>query len=399
MKKKATQENKVTEENSLFYSFERKVTTTPEFKEFWRNGQPWVNFGIDNLYPSELIRLYLDASSLHTALIRKKANMTSGNGFKIDGLNGAGLNFLANRFGNMTLDEIGLAVGFDLHLFGGFYLNITWSKDGKSISRIQHVPYEKVRCAKPIEGDELDEKYHYISRDWEFYRRSENTPYKICGFNPIKSVEEPNQLLFVKQYSPNAEYYSYCNYTSTLNYIKLAYEINVYHLKSIQNNLNSGMIIINKNGVPPAEQREKLYQELKNRYSGADAAGDILMVFAENAEKAPEFVPFPSNGSDARFKDLVEQVNANIRIGHDTSSIVANIETSGKLGARAEVQDAYEMFQNTIITPAQKIIQDTINKLAGYNGIVSEFELNKYNLFTTPVATDQKMYLEIKKQD
>ena len=159
------------------------------------------------------------------------------------------------------------------------------------------------------------------------------------------------------------------------------------------------MIIINKNGVPPAEQREKLYQELKNRYSGADAAGDILMVFAENAEKAPEFVPFPSNGSDARFKDLVEQVNANIRIGHDTSSIVANIETSGKLGARAEVQDAYEMFQNTIITPAQKIIQDTINKLAGYNGIVSEFELNKYNLFTTPVATDQKMYLEIKKQD
>src|SRR3989304_4967273 len=255
MKKKATQENKVTKENSLFYSFERKVTTTPEFKEFWRNGQPWVNFGLDNLYPQELIRLYLDASSLHTALIRKKANMTSGNGFKIDGLNGAGLNFLANRFGNMTIDEIGLAIGFDLHLF--------------------------------------------------------------CGFNPIKSVEEPNQLLFVKQYSPNAEYYSYCNYTSTLNYIKLAYEINVYHLKSIQNNLNSGMIIINKNGIPPAEQREKLYQELKNRYSGADAAGDILMVFAENAEKAPEFVPFPSNGSDARFKDLVEQVNTNIRLGHD----------------------------------------------------------------------------------
>ena len=399
---KSTKENteKQKDDNFLFYSYERGVSKTPEFKEFWRNNQPWVNFGLDNLYPQELIRLYLDSSSLHTAMIRKKGNMTAGNGFKTDGLNGLALNFLANRFGNMTLDEIVVATAFDLHLFGGFYLNVTFSKDAKSISRIQHLRFEKVRVAKPIDGDEINEKNYYVSRDWEFYRREENTPVKMVGFNPLKAEEFPNQILFVRQYSPNAEYYSYCNYTSSLNWIKLAFEINVFHLRSIQNNMNSGLIIINKNGIPPKEMREQQYQELRKRYSGAEASGDILMVYAENADKAPEFVPMPNNGSDQRFKDLMTQVNENIRIGHDASSIVANIETSGKLGARTDIQDSYDMFQTTNIAPAQKIICDAINKLAIYNGIAPTFELNKYNLYSTTInPADQKMYLEIKKQE
>lgn len=396
-KKNIVEKSKPETQESLFYSFERGVTRTPEFKEIFRNGQPWINFGVDNLYPQELIRLYLDASSLHTSLIRKKGNMTSGGGFKVDGLNGAALNFLANRFANTTIDQIAYAAGIDYAMFGGFYLNITWSKDGNSISRIQHLPYEKVRCAKPVEGCDPEDKYFYVSRDWEFYRRKENTPVLVCGYNPLKALDEPNQVIFVKQYSPNSEYYSYCNYTSTLNWIKLAFEINVYHLKSIQNNMNSGLIIINKNGIPPAEMREQNYQELKKRYGGADAAGDILMVYAQNKDSAPEFIPFPNNGSDQRFKDLMEQVNQNILIGHDASSIIGNIETAGKLGAKTDVADSYEAFQNTVISPIQKVIEDTINKLANFNGIVANFELNKYNIYSTPVAAEeQKMYIEVK---
>lgn len=394
----AKKEKKEDLQSALFYSVERGVVSTPKFNEYWKNGNAWVSCGIDNLYCNELLRLFLDSSSLHTSIIRKKANMTAGNGFKTEGLGGPALNFLANRFGTMTIDEIAFATSFDFSIFGGFYLQITWSKDGKTIARIEHVPYEKVRVSKPLPIPTDDGKYYYISKDWEFYRRVENTPIKVCGWNPLKSKEEPNQILFVKQYSPGAEYYSYPNYTSSLNFIKLAYEIGVFHLKSLQSNLNSGLIIINKSGIPSAEMREQQYQEIKRRYAGADAAGDILMVYAENAEKAPEFIPMPNNASDTRFNILIEQVNQNILIGHDASSIVGNIQTAGKLGNRTEIQDSYEMFQNTVIEPGQKVIENVINKLAGYNGIITDLKLNKYNTYTS-VPVDQKMMLEIKKQD
>lgn len=384
--------------NFTFFSLERGVTTTPKFTENLRNGKPWVQFGAkDNLYPQELLKLYLDSSSLHTSLIRKKANMTASLGFNRVGLDGKTLNFLENRFSEDTLDVVAYKAAIDFYIFGGFYLNITWSKDGQSVSRIQHVPYEKTRVGKEENlyfETKIKTKKFYVSRDWEFYTRNENRPVEWFSYNPLLSKEEPEQILFTKQYSPGAEYYSYCNYTSNLNWVKMAYEIGVFHLKSIQNNMNSGMIIINKNGIPPTELRDQAYRDLKAKYAGADPAGDIIMVFAENKDKAPEFIPMPNNGSDQRFKDLMYQVNENIRLGHDASSIVSNIETAGKLGSRAEIEEAYESFQNTIINGVQKMIEDTFNKLAGFNGISQNLVLNKYNVFNKVKieGADNKVY-------
>jgi hypothetical protein len=96
----------------------------------------------------------------------------------------------------------------------------------------------------------------------------------------------------------------------------VASEIAVFHLKSIQNNMNSGLIIINKSGIPPQEMRQKEYDTIKARYAGSEVAGDILMVYAENKDKAPEIIPMPNNGSDERFKELMVQVNQNILQGH-----------------------------------------------------------------------------------
>ncbi len=366
---------------SQFMSFERGVTKTPRFQETWRGGKPWIYQGVDNCYSNEMLRLYQDASGLHTGIIDKKAAMTAGIGFKMDGLSPSAINFIKNKFANEDLNTHAFKCAYDYWIQGGFFLKINWSKTRESIARIEHIPYEKMRIAKPCIGDETE--FFYMSRDWENQRRQDNEPIKVQGFSMIEK-DEPVQYLFVKRYSPGAEYYATPQYTAVMNWIKLEYEIGVYHLKNIQNNLNSGIIIINKSGLPPTrEQREQLYQEIKSRYAGADHSGDILMLFAENKDKAPEIIPMPNNGSDQRFETLINQINQKLILGHQVSSVVAGLETSGKLGnGRDEIEESYNAVQNCSINPAQRIIEATFQKLADINGITDKLELNTFNIFS-----------------
>lgn len=375
-------ENK-TQEEQFFYNVERGVVKTPKFLEVWRSSNAWINQGVDNLYSQELLRLFLDSSSLHSSLLRKKADMTSGNGFQKEGLSGPALNFLTNRFSEDSLDIVAYKIALDYWIQGGFYLKIGWSKDKKTIARISHVPYEKVRIAKPkkLADNKFEEKHYFVSRDWENYRRAENQPICFYDFNPLTAEEYPEQILFVKNYTAGAEYYALPSYSANLNWVKIAYEVGVYHLKSILNNLNAGLIITMVGAIPPKEQRDQDYERLKARYAGSEPAGDIMILYGPDKDKVPVITPMPNNNSDERFKDLMLQVQSNILIGHGASSQVAGIETAGKLGSANEIQEAYTIFQNTVINPGQKKIQDTFNRLASFNGIHDEFILERYNIF------------------
>ena len=43
--------------NNMIMRFGRTDTGTPNVSEYF-NSSAWINFGTDNLYPQELIRLY-----------------------------------------------------------------------------------------------------------------------------------------------------------------------------------------------------------------------------------------------------------------------------------------------------------------------------------------------------
>lgn len=380
--------------NFNFFSLSTPNPGTPQVNEIF-GSQDWIKFGDDNLWPQELIRLYQNSSPLHSGLIKKKVDMMVGLGFNPT----AGLEpFLGNEYSKDDLNTIIYKCGFDLVIHGGFYLNVIWSKGGKQIAQLEHVSYEKVRCQKPDEETEVVENY-YISKDWSRTRRTENTPKIIHRFCPEHSTEFPSQLLSVMTYTPGIEYYSLPDYMAVINWLKLDYEIGVFHLKSVQNGFMPGMIIINKAGVPPAEEREKIYKDLKERYAGAKNAGDFIMVFAENDASKPEFQPIQLNNSDEKFINLMIQMNQEILIGHGATSPVAGIETSGKLGSADEIKDAYMIFQKTKIAQFQEIVERAINKLAKINGYTEKLTLVVYSIFPEDIKPVPEMLQQLFKQD
>lgn len=383
MKKK---ENLLGEKGPAFMSFGRTEIGTPQVEEKMGKN-PWIEYGKKNDYPQELIRLAQNASSMHGRLLKQKADMIAGNGFKPY----AELEqFFANEFSKEHLDEISFKCAYDLGLINAYYLKVIWNKQGK-IAQIDHMPVEKVRIEKPCEDTETEEiRGFYVSSDWvnHMKKKSEDIPKHFVAFEEKLQKSDPEQLLYVRGYTLGMDYYTLPTYSTVLNYIKLDWEISTYHLKNVQNGFMPGMVIINKMGIPDAPQREEIYNELKARYAGAENAGDFLMVFSEGGEKTPEFVPVQLNASDQRFKDLSAEIDNKVMFAHQFTSALAGIETSGKLGSKNELSEQLEMFQLTVIRPLQKIVEKGFQKLAEINGLPADkIELKEYKMFKDSVSS------------
>ncbi len=357
------------------YKFGRTSVGTPDVSEYFTTSK-WINFGEDNLYPQELIRLYQNASTMHKQLVDRKVDMVAGLGWTNE------TPFILNEFSDDSLNIIVKKVAFDQVIFNGFYLEVIFDKSGKSIAQIEHIPYEKMRVAKYDCEKEGELEGFYFSKDWTKKNRKENKPEFLPKYNPdLDTREYPNQVMFFRTYTPGMDYYSLPSYSASINWLKLDYEISTYHLKNVQNGLMPGMIIVNKSGIPTAQEREEIYRETKASLAGSDNAGDFIMVYAETPDKAPEFIPIELNSSDQRFKDLMVQIDNTIKYAHNFTDAIAGIATSGKLGTSQEITEQLQYMQSTVISPIQKHIEMAFTKIAKINGDETELKLNKYVIF------------------
>ena len=133
-----------------------------------KKGKDWIDFGSNNLYPQLLIELYNNSAMHHTACDAK-----------IQGIVGEGFKLFGDEFVNShgeTIDELFEKIVLDQVLFGGYALNVIWSRDGQNIAEIFHLPFNNVRSGV-LNNDERVEEYYYCS-DWAKYRKHKPVAYK-----------------------------------------------------------------------------------------------------------------------------------------------------------------------------------------------------------------------------
>lgn len=364
-----------------------KRENTPIFSE---SKSDWIQYGDDNQYPEYLINL-MNTSSKHNSLIKKKVNMSVGGGFAD---NPALKQFIENPNGKEDLNDIVFKNGYDLALYGGFALAVTWSRDRSRIVRASYVDYSKVRIAKVLDDDsDISEKqskgvdFFYISSDWSQYRKDKYKPQLIQGFSS-DFKEEATQLIYVNEYRAGVDYYTYPDYISSVDWIELDKEIANFHLSSVHNGFTPSMIISFKGGIPTDDEMKKLKRKLQNEYGGSDNASSVFLTFSESGDSSPEFIPVNLNASDDRFLQLEEQIQQNIIIAHGASPVVAGVAISGKLGSTDEVLESEQMFQRNVIDAKQKLIERAYNSILIENGVDERVELVGIKSFDDKIIED-----------
>lgn len=343
----------------------------PIYKEV--KGKDYIFYGERNDYPNYLLRIY-NNSAKHNAIVTGKVDYISGNGWAVktdDEMEKAKVFGMINKVNQKeeSLNELTNKLVTDLTIFGGYYLQVIWTKATGEIAELYHVDYYKVRT-------NADNTEFYVSDNW----------IKNDNLNPRPDFEtypafDPNnttgsQILYFKEYRAGVNTYSLPDYRGAISYIELDISIGEYHLNTINNGMFSSKLINLNGGKVSQEEEDRIEKQFQNKFSGSKNAGKFMLAFNDSKENEPSIIDLSGTELDKHFDLLNLTVQQEIFSGHKiTSPMLFGIKTEGQLGGRSELRDAYQLFQNTYINAKQRALEETINYLYKFNDVTAKLEL------------------------
>lgn len=345
----------------------------PIYKEV--KGKDWIYYGERNDYPNYLLRIY-NNSAKHNAIVTGKVDYICGNGWSVkaeDEMQKAKAYGMINKVNSEdeSLNELTKKLTTDMTIFGGYYLQVIWTKATGEIAELYHVDYYKVRT-------NADNSEFYVSDNW----------IKNDNVNPKPDYEtfpafDPNnrtgsQILYFKEYRAGANTYSLPDYRGAISYIELDISIGEYHLNTINNGMFSSKLINLNGGKVSQEEEDRIERQFKDKFSGSKNAGKFMLAFNDSKENEPSIVDLSGTELDKHFDLLNKTVQQEIFSGHKvTSPMLFGVKTEGQLGGRAELREASELFQNTYVNSKQRSLEETINYLYKFNDLQALLELRK----------------------
>ena len=318
----------------------------PVMKEMPNKG--WVMFGEDNKFPNMLLTMF-NKSSKHNGIVLGKVNYIVGKGFDVVAP--------ANPYENCN--EILKKLCLDIEVFGGCYVEVQYNELGK-IGAYYHIPYHKVRSSK--------DNTQFFVKDWESYKKNDE-PKVFLAYNPNQDVQmlrNQTQILYYKEYRPGVETYSYPDYMGALNAIQTDIEISKYHLSTITNGMFASKMISFFEGIPTEEEKREIEKGFKNKFTGSENAGNIVLNFGKDPAKAPKLEDLSSTELDKHFDILSKSIQQELFAGHQiVSPMLFGIRVEGQLGGRSEIREAYEIFKATYANDKQQSLELLFKEITG----------------------------------
>ena len=334
----------------------------PKFLE--KTNQNIVYFGVNNIYPFELIDLYND-SSTHNAIINGKVGYTVGNGLHSEDLETK--KWLS--FANIDEDWTSLLkrLSLDYELFNGYAIEVIRTGVG---NQYHHIDFANIRVG-------LDGGIQY-SDNWITDKGTRNSKPDIQyleRYNP-KDQEQKRGVIYHVDYRPNLKYYPLPVYVGSLAEIKTDVQIGDYWLNEVRSGFVGGTLIQHNNGVPSTDAESKAFEETFQEKFGKATGTKIVHLFSPSKDNSSEISNLNGNDLHERYLEMSNRVKESIFIGHRvTNPILFGVKEAGQLGARNELDLAYEIFTNTYIAERQNTLLRTIKKLAFYEIRKTEIEI------------------------
>ena len=352
-----------TKGNSKISFVNLSTYTSPEIVE--SKNKEWVEFGSDNNYFQFLIDRY-NGSATNNAAINGISQMIYGKG--LDATDSSRKPEPYARMISLFKKDVVRRLSYDLKLAGQCAIQVIYSKDKKTIQKVEHLPVETLRAEKCSEDDKEVQAYYYHP-DWANIKPSEK-PLRIPAFGISKSPQ-PIEILYVKPYKAGMYYYSTPDYQGGLQYAELEEEISNYHLNNIMNGLAPSMLINFNNGVPNEEAQSLIESKIQRKFSGSSNAGKFILAFNDNKEAQADITPVQLSDAHNQYQFLSDESQKKVMVSHRIiSPMLLGIKDSTGLGNNAEeLETASILMHNTVIIPFQELLIDAFDKILAYNNI------------------------------
>lgn len=350
----------------------------PQIKEV--KGKEWMGYGAKNMFPQELIEIY-ETSAMHATAVHAVT----------DAIKGQGIAIVGDEFVNLdgeTLDDVFAKMSLDYVLFGGYSLNLIWNKEGTRVAEIYHIPFAKVRSGK--ENEEGEVTHYYYSSDWSNTRK--HVPKEYRKFNPTDNKKDnASQIYYVYDYQPGQDYYPLPSYMGAITDCDLDARISRFHNQNLKNGVNPSMFIQFRSGIPTPDERQTIYREIDNAFSGEENAGKFFMSFSRPGEEM-EVTPIESANSDY-YVILEQRITSRILTAHRITSakLLGISEASGFSNNADEIKVAYQHFLATTIRPKQDKLLKTLQFVLKFYGMTVDLKIIPNEILPT---IDEKIEIQ-----
>jgi hypothetical protein len=340
--------------------------TAPSIIE--QKNKDWVQYGDDNNYYQYLIDLY-HSSPTNNACIKGTVDQIFGKGLEVTRASRDLPGYI--EFKKLFSADDLRAVTMDLKMLGQASFQLVKSKDRKKYVQAKHFPQQTLRPAKCNEKGEI-EKYYYCP-DWANMKRN-HTPIEFRAFGYDQSANEC--ILTIKPYSTGSFYFAPVDYQGGTQYANLEAEISNFHINNIMNGLAPSMLINFNNGQPPAEVKDTVEAQIKQKFGGSSNAGRFIISWNDGKDSSADITPVQLSDAHNQYQFLSQESMQKIMVAHRiVSPLLLGIKDNTGFGSNAdELKSASILFDNVVIRPFQRLIIDAVTKVLNFNG----FNLNLY---------------------
>jgi len=333
--------------------------TSPQIVE--KSNKEWVSYGTDNNYFSYLIDRY-NGSPTNNAIINGISEMIYGKG--LDALDSNKKPEAYARMITLFHKDCVRKLCYDLKLMGQCSMQVIYSKDRKTVARVEHIPVENLRAEKCNDKGEIEA--YYYSDDWTKVKRADETT-RIPAFG---YSTENIEIVYVKPYRAGYKYYSSPDYQGVLSWCETEEQVSIFHLNNTAHSFSPNTLIQFNNGTPNAEERQMLENRIAQKFTGVNGAKFIL-AFNDNPENAATVETLQISDAHNTYQYVSEECTKKIMVGHRVvSPMLLGIKDSSGLGNNAdELKTASILMDNTVIRPFQTLLIDAFDSILAYNNI------------------------------
>ena len=340
--------------------------TAPSIIE--QKNKDWVQYGDDNNYYQYLIDLY-HSSPTNNACIKGTVDQIFGKGLEVTRASRDLAGYI--EFKKMFSNDCIRAIAMDLKMLGQASFQLVKSKDRKKYVQAKHFPQQTLRPAKCNEKGEI-EKYYYCP-DWANLKRG-HTPIEFRAFGYDQNANEC--ILTIKPYSTGSFYFAPVDYQGGTQYANLEAEISNFHINNIMNGLAPSMLINFNNGQPPAEVKDTVEAQIKQKFGGSSNAGRFIISWNDGADSKADITPVQLSDAHNQYQFLSSEAMQKIMVSHRVvSPMLLGIKDNSGFGNNAEeMKTASILFDNVVVRPFQRLIIDAVTQVLNFNG----YNLNLY---------------------
>jgi hypothetical protein len=338
--------------------------TTPEIVE--SRNKDWIEFGADNDYFNVLIDK-AKGSATNGACINSISQMIYGKGLSATDSARRPEQY-ARMISLFKKDDL-RRFAYDLKLTGQTAIQVIYSKNKKTIEKVEHLPIETLRAEKCGEDDKEVQAYYYFPK-WEDIKSSDE-PLRIPAFG-VSDTPKPIEILYVKPYEAGMYYYSTPDWAKGgLQYADLEIEVSNYHINNVRNGLNPSMLINFNNSVPDETDQVLIENKIKQKYQGTSRAGTPIIAFNDNKESAATIEAIQLSDAHNQYQFISDEAQGKILISHRiVSPMLLGIKDNSGFGNNAEeLKDSSILMNNMVIAPFQELLIDAFDKILSFNNI------------------------------